>query len=120
MPIFNYKCLDCNYEFEKIVIYSQSNMGEAYQCPECKSNIIEKLISAPAVISTQGKSILRNLPDPTPPLQKFKEKGPRKGCEGGYRDLEEWTKPVRKGKDKYGNTLWKDQKKQYFDAGKKK
>ena len=117
MPIFNYRCLDCSYAFEKIVIYSQSNMGEADQCPECKSNIIEKLISAPAQIRMDGRKGLRTVPDPKPPLQSLKEKGSRRGCEGGYSDLEEWNKPVRKrGKD--GNWYWADKKNQYFDTGK--
>ena len=94
-------------------------MGEADQCPECRSQIIEKMITSPAIISMNGKAGLRSLPDPTPPLQKLKEKGPKEGCEGGYADLEDWTKPVRKGKNKDGNILWKDQKKQYYDLGKK-
>ena len=119
MPIFLYKCLKCDYEFEKIVITSQTGFAEADQCPNCKSNIIEKLITAPCLVKTDGRAGLRTVPDPTPPLQKLKEKGAKEGCEGGYSDLEEWTKPIRKGKDKYGNTLWADKKKQYIDMGKK-
>ena len=113
MPIFNYKCMDCNHEFEAIVIHSQSNMKEPDQCPECRSNIIEKMITAPAQIRTDGRAGLKSVPDPRPPLQALQEKGPRKGCEGGYKDLPEWSKPVRK-KGKDGNWYWADKKKQYF------
>ena len=119
MPIFQYACLECNHGFEVLVMTQQTGFEEPTTCPSCHSKTIEKLISAPAIISMDGKNVLRNLPDPHPPLQELKEKGAKEGCEGGYSDLEEWTKPVRKGKDKFGNTLWGDQKKQYFDLGKK-
>jgi hypothetical protein len=107
----------CNHEFEAIVILSQSTMGEPDRCPQCANKLIEKMISAPAQIRTDGRRGLRTVPDPKPPLQGLKEKGPREGCEGGYEDLEEWTKPVRK-KGKDGNFYWEDKKKHYFDAGK--
>lgn len=106
MPIFNYQCLECKHEFEKIVIISQTGMGEPDQCPKCKSNLIEKLLSAPAQIRMDGKAGLRSVPDPKPPLRSLQEAGPKPGCTGGYSDLPDFYKPIRKGKDKYGNILW--------------
>lgn len=118
MPVFKYECLDCGYVFEKIVISGQTGFGEADQCPECRSNIIEKMITAPAQIRMDGRRGLRSVPDPTPPLQKLKEKGPKEGCVGGYGDLEEF-RPTERKKDKNGNWEWQERKKQHFDLGKR-
>lgn len=44
MPIFEYKCLKCQSEFEKLVLGSLSENG--IQCPDCKSEDVERLFSA--------------------------------------------------------------------------
>jgi putative FmdB family regulatory protein len=113
MPIFLYKCLDCEYEFEKIVIDSQAGFSEPDQCPECRSNIIEKMVTAPAQIRMDGKAGLRSVPDPKPPLQELRGKN-KSGCEGGYADLPEF-KPTERKKTKGGNWEWSEKKKQYID-----
>jgi len=44
MPIFEYKCLKCASEFEKLVFGASSENG--IQCPECQSKEIERLFSS--------------------------------------------------------------------------
>ncbi len=43
MPIYEYHCKKCGFEFEMFVLTSE----EKVKCPKCGSEIIEKLISAP-------------------------------------------------------------------------
>ena len=43
MPIFEYKCLKCDSEFEKLVFGASDN---GISCPDCKSTEIERLFSA--------------------------------------------------------------------------
>ncbi len=43
MPIYDYRCLDCNAIFDKLVMNST-----VVACPECKSEKLEKLVSKPA------------------------------------------------------------------------
>jgi putative FmdB family regulatory protein len=42
MPIFEYKCLKCESEFEKLVFGSHNGIS----CPDCQSNEVEQLFSA--------------------------------------------------------------------------
>jgi putative FmdB family regulatory protein len=51
MPIFEYRCGDCDHEFELLVL---KTLG-APRCPECGSGKVEKLLSLPAVSSEQTK-----------------------------------------------------------------
>jgi len=41
MPIYKYKCKKCGHKFEKLV-FGQ----EKIKCPKCKSENLEKLVSA--------------------------------------------------------------------------
>jgi putative FmdB family regulatory protein len=43
MPIFEFKCLKCESEFEKLVFGSSEN---GITCPECSSAEVEKLYSS--------------------------------------------------------------------------
>ncbi|MCA9094065.1 MAG: zinc ribbon domain-containing protein [Planctomycetaceae bacterium] len=43
MPIFEYRCPECDTEFEQLV-----RNGEPVACPECSSAKVEKLFSAHA------------------------------------------------------------------------
>ncbi len=49
MPIYEYKCNDCDNEFEELV-FSQDELPP---CPKCQSKKVEKLMSACAV-QTEG------------------------------------------------------------------
>ncbi len=42
MPIFEYKCRDCNNKFEKLV---RSSDNEKPKCPKCESDVIVKVFS---------------------------------------------------------------------------
>jgi len=41
MPIYEFRCLDCNKYFEALVLKSD----EEISCPECKGTNIERLMS---------------------------------------------------------------------------
>lgn len=41
MPIFEYKCQDCNHTFEKLVPRSEFPV----ECPACQSDKVEKQLS---------------------------------------------------------------------------
>ena len=47
MPIFKYRCLECQEKFEELVPYSLSNEME---CPSCNSQNTEKLVTAFATL----------------------------------------------------------------------
>ena len=44
MPIYEYKCLKCEYQFEVIQRFSDNPVEI---CPKCNENKVKKLISAP-------------------------------------------------------------------------
>jgi len=49
MPIFKYRCLECQEKFEELVPYSQSHDME---CPNCTSQNTEKQVSTFATLGT--------------------------------------------------------------------
>ncbi|MDP2304072.1 MAG: zinc ribbon domain-containing protein [Ignavibacteria bacterium] len=54
MPIFEYRCLDCNSKFE--ILHKTTQNSEDATCPKCNTKNIKKLISSfsakiPATIS---------------------------------------------------------------------
>lgn len=51
MPIFEYKCTECNNNFEELVFGSKISVV----CPECKSEKVEKQLSSFAA-SAKGSS----------------------------------------------------------------
>lgn len=46
MPIYEYRCRDCGATFEVLVRH-----GATATCPRCSSSSLDKLISAPLVLS---------------------------------------------------------------------
>ena len=51
MPLYEYKCNDCDYQFEELVSYSKSN---EMTCPNCGSEETQKLVSAFATIGSSA------------------------------------------------------------------
>ena len=43
MPIFEFRCLECNHTFEKLFIRSDDEVNMA--CPECRCDSIERVVS---------------------------------------------------------------------------
>ena len=50
MPLFEYKCENCNYTFDKMVMNSDAEV----KCPLCQGNV-EKLISTFSVGRSQSE-----------------------------------------------------------------
>lgn len=46
MPVYEYRCLDCEVQFEALV-----RGGEAVRCPRCASASLDKLLSAAVMLS---------------------------------------------------------------------
>ena len=55
MPLYEYKCRDCETPFETIV-----SSGDTVRCPECESENLDRLISTFAVRG--GSSGVRSVP----------------------------------------------------------
>lgn len=51
MPIYEFKCQNCNHCFEKIVF---ANDAEPIACPECDHKKVKKLLSCTHMIGTSG------------------------------------------------------------------
>ncbi len=54
MPMYDYHCRSCNYKFEELVD-SSTESDENIVCPACDSNNSERLLSAPAISTGQGR-----------------------------------------------------------------
>lgn len=54
MPIYEYICLDCGREFEKLIRKSSDN--SEIECPECHSSSLEEKVSSFASVSPNGGS----------------------------------------------------------------
>ena len=68
MPIFEYRCSGCAVEFELLV-----RAATVPACPECDSQDLNKLLSAPSVRSGHALPMASDCPPP--------EAGPcRPGC----------------------------------------
>ncbi|MEZ4730892.1 MAG: zinc ribbon domain-containing protein [Caldilineaceae bacterium] len=46
MPIYEFQCRDCGYEFEKILPFSTQSVPA---CPQCNSNLVERQVGRPAI-----------------------------------------------------------------------
>ena len=54
MPMYDYRCKNCDEIFEELV-FSSSTPDEEITCPNCEENKSERLLSAP-MVSTGGSS----------------------------------------------------------------
>jgi putative FmdB family regulatory protein len=62
MPLYEYACRDCEHVFETLV-YD----GESVECPECKGDHLERLLSIPAKPKVEGQSLPMRGCDPKLP-----------------------------------------------------
>lgn len=53
MPIYEYKCNNCDHVFEELV---SSEPQKPFPCPKCASDNIEKIMSAAAVGKSTGSA----------------------------------------------------------------
>jgi putative FmdB family regulatory protein len=53
MPLYKYRCEDCQEQFEELVPFAQSNDME---CPQCGSHHTEKLVSAFATLGASSST----------------------------------------------------------------
>jgi putative FmdB family regulatory protein len=51
MPIFEYRCGDCDRQFEAFV-----TADRAAECPACRGANLEKLLSSPGMVGTSNGS----------------------------------------------------------------
>jgi putative FmdB family regulatory protein len=56
VPIYEYCCLDCDVEFEKLVKLSEANVAQ--NCPECGGRHTHKKLST---FATSGSATGRNV-----------------------------------------------------------
>jgi putative FmdB family regulatory protein len=54
MPLYEYICMECSAEFEKLVI--KKNEAVALQCPVCGSKKLEEKISGFCSLSGEGST----------------------------------------------------------------
>jgi putative FmdB family regulatory protein len=52
MPIYDYRCGECNHVFEKLVMPSKE---PKLTCPECESTDVERIASMPTLVGTSAK-----------------------------------------------------------------
>jgi len=52
MPTYDYKCSNCDYEFEKILKISERKIPTENNCPNCNSqNCIDMCVVAPSLMN---------------------------------------------------------------------
>jgi putative FmdB family regulatory protein len=51
MPMYEYICQECEHPFETLVFG-----GETVECPKCRSQRLERLLSVPAAPKTEATS----------------------------------------------------------------
>jgi len=56
MPIYEYVCKECNNKFEYLIVSSSDSDKEKITCPSCKSQKVEKMISAPSRVKVSSNA----------------------------------------------------------------
>jgi putative FmdB family regulatory protein len=111
-PIFDYECDKCKEIWESVEVWPSH---APKKCPKCKSKKFTKILGTPN-IRTDSDGILHSIPDPCPPLEELRGKGTH-----GYADKPEASTKLSdytRKKDKFGNTIWLEKKRQYYDMKK--
>jgi len=118
MPLFDIECKDCGEVSE----FLQVRSDEVMECKKCRSKNVAKIFNNFFQIRTDPDTILRSMPDPTPPLEELRGKV-KPGCIGGFEDkppADPQLKNYTRHKNKYGNFIWEEKKRTHFDMGKKR
>lgn len=63
MPMFDYRCKNCDAVFEELVA-SSAIPDDQVKCPCCKKNVAERLLSAPMVATSSPSKTTSNTPIP--------------------------------------------------------
>jgi putative FmdB family regulatory protein len=58
MPLFEYVCLECGAEFEKLIM--KNTEADDISCPACNSRKLEEKFSSFSAASSNGSSSLSN------------------------------------------------------------
>jgi putative FmdB family regulatory protein len=60
MPIYEYQCLSCGHQFERLLLPSSTPPGEQAGCPSCRGQQLERVLSLFAVSSESTRQQHRN------------------------------------------------------------
>lgn len=75
MPVYEYKCSDCNKKFE--ILHRTSTNVSDITCPECKSENVKKMVST---FASTNHNVSMSFTDPSYSDKSFNSGG---GCSGG-------------------------------------
>ena len=62
MPLYEYACRECEHTFETLVFD-----GEKVECPQCRSDHLERLLSVPAKPRAESQSLAMRCDPKLPP-----------------------------------------------------
>ncbi len=112
MPLFDMTCEDCLQPFEFLKIKTD----DIPICPHCGSVMVKKVFGNTFQVRMDPDTILKSLPDPSPPLEELRGKN-QPGCQGGYADkphADDQLKNYTRTRDKLGNSYWQEKRRKYY------
>ena len=115
MPLFDIECNECKNVWEFLQIRSD----DLPICPQCKTMNVKKIFSSAFGVRMDSDSVLKSLPDPSPPLEELRGKQ-RPGTVGGFEDkpyADTQLKNYTRRRDRQGNIIWEEKRRKYFDYG---
>ena len=77
MPLYGYRCKECEHEFDKMQKYEDRFVPEAVPCPECFGVEVKYQISTPR-IGYSNKGSMRTTDNFNDRLKEIKKKVPEK------------------------------------------
>lgn len=58
MPVYEFRCLDCHKDYERVARYDPSGTYSEIACPSCESKKKKKKVSMPVVMGTDSRNSL--------------------------------------------------------------